>query len=182
MSKRIRLWTALLSIPILAGLSLPVRADHDHDRHDHDRHDHDRHDRDFHDRHEHHGFHGRDFRFFSAFELDLWRVGRWAHDWHDGRFGWWWIADGGWYWYPEPAYPYPTYVPPAPPLVLETPPLPPPAPVVVMPPPPPPALAAGAPPPQFWYYCGESRAYYPYVPTCSGPWRQVSATPPQSSR
>jgi len=171
MRNRTRFWATLLSLPILAGLSLPALADRDHD---HDHHDHDRHDgRDF---HEHHRFHGRDFRFFTAFELDLWRGGHWRHEWHDGRFGWWWFADGGWYWYPEPAYPYPTYV--SPPLVIEAPPPPPPAPVVVsQPPPPPPAPVAGAPPAQFWYFCEESRAYYPYVATCASPWRQVAPTP-----
>lgn len=25
-----------------------------------------------------------------------------------------------------------------------------------------------------WYYCGPTKAYYPYVPTCSEPWRQVA--------
>ena len=39
-----------------------------------------------------------------------------------------------------------------------------------------------APPAQFWYYCDESKAYYPYVATCNGPWRQVSAVPPPSGR
>jgi hypothetical protein len=172
MSKRTRLWPALLSVPILAALALPALADRDHDHHDRDFRDR--------DRHEHRDFHGHDFRFFSTFEFDLWRGGYWAHDWHDGRFGWWWIADGGWYWYPGPVYPYPTYVPPAPPVAIEAP--PPPAPEIVTPVPPPPAPATGAPPAQFWYYCDESKAYYPYVATCNGPWRQVSAVPPPSGR
>ena len=173
--RRMHLLAALLALG-LAVPALPARAD---DRHDHDR-DHERHE-DHRDDHHYHDFHGHDFRFFSAFELDLWRHGGWIHDWHDGRFGWWYVVDGYWYWYPEPVYPYPSYVPPAPPPVIVVapqpvpPPPPPPAPVVVAPPPPPPAPAGQA-PAQFWYYCDESRAYYPYVSTCNTPWRQVPAT------
>lgn len=162
MRKRARIWSAALSLPILAALALPALADHDHDRgHDHDR---DRHDHDG-DRREHHSFHGRDFSLFTTFELGLWRGGGWRHDWHDGRFGWWWEVDGYWYWYPEPIYPYPTYVPPA-------------APVAMAPPPPPPP-APGVAPTQFWYYCQPAKAYYPYVSSCSIPWEQVPANPPR---
>lgn len=105
-------------------------------------------------------FHGRDFHGFSPHELSVWRGGRWIHDWHDGRYGWWWFVDGGWYFYPEPIYPYPTYVPPA---------------VVVQQPPPTPQ---GLPPAQNWYYCDNPKGYYPYVASCNGPWRAVPATPP----
>lgn len=35
-----------------------------------------------------------------------------------------------------------------------------------------PAFAQGV-----WYYCEDSRAYYPYVTTCRTPWRTVPATP-----
>lgn len=105
-------------------------------------------------------FHGRDFHGFSPRELSVWRGGRWIHDWHDGRYGWWWFVDGGWYFYPEPIYPYPTYVPPA---------------VVVQQAPPTPQ---GLPPTQNWYYCDNPKGYYPYVASCNGPWRPVPATPP----
>lgn len=177
-----RTFSLLLSLPVVFALATPALADHDHgwDHHDHGDWDH------------HHDFHGRDFHHFSTFELELWRGGRWHHDWHDGRFGWWWEADGYWYWYPQPVYPYPTYVapavvvapppPPPPPVVVEQPP-PPPPPVVVQAPPPPPVVVrappprpSGQPPAQFWYYCDETQAYYPYVSSCSGPWRQVPAT------
>src|SRR6202021_464167 len=61
---------------------------------------------------------------FSPDELRFWRGGLWRHEWHDGRLGWWWIVGDGWYFYPEPLYPYPTYVPPA--IVAQpAPPLPP---------------------------------------------------------
>jgi len=31
-----------------------------------------------------------------------------------------------------------------------------------------------------WYYCGASRAYYPYVKQCPGGWREVSSQPASS--
>jgi hypothetical protein len=37
-----------------------------------------------------------------------------------------------------------------------------------------PALEAG-----FWYYCNESRTYYPHVQQCAVPWQKVSPTPPR---
>jgi hypothetical protein len=30
----------------------------------------------------------------------------------------------------------------------------------------------------WWYYCNESRAYYPYVRECASPWQRVAPTPP----
>jgi hypothetical protein len=30
----------------------------------------------------------------------------------------------------------------------------------------------------FWYYCEQSKAYYPYVKTCPAGWQKVSPTPP----
>lgn len=172
MTTRKPLVAALLALA-LAMPAVPALAQERHD------------DRDFHgehrgpDFHRHADFHGHDFRHFTPFELELWRGGGWFHDWHDGRYGWWWMVDGYWYWYPEPIYPYPTYVPPAPPPVVVVvpgaPPPPPPPPAPVMAAPPPPAPAASAPPPQFWYYCDDSRAYYPSVGTCNSPWRPVPA-------
>lgn len=29
-----------------------------------------------------------------------------------------------------------------------------------------------------WYYCEQSRGYYPYVKSCPGGWKRVSPTPP----
>lgn len=40
------------------------------------------------------------------------------------------------------------------------------------------APAAPASPPGYWYYCAESRAYYPYVKQCPGGWQRVSPQPP----
>jgi hypothetical protein len=96
-----------------------------------------------------------------------WQHGNWRHEWHDGRYGWWWNTGPSWYSFDAPVYPYPAYPP-----VLEAVPVSPPA-VVVAPPPPP---AGGLPPAQFWYFCDSSHAYYPYVSSCNGPWREVPAT------
>jgi hypothetical protein len=59
----------------------------------------------------------------------------------------------------------PYYYPPAvvyapPPVAYAAPPAPPPAPNY-------------APPPQFSYYCNNPQGYYPSVPSCSTPWREV---------
>lgn len=74
------------------------------------------------------------------------------------------------YYYGGPGY-YPYYAPP---------------PVVVAPSPPPvyieqapaaPQMAAPAPAQNNWYYCADSRSYYPYVKECPGGWQQVAPTP-----
>lgn len=69
--------------------------------------------------------------------------------------------------------PYPYYYPPA--YVV-------PAPVVVQPP----VYieradeAATAPAGSYWYYCPDTKAYYPYVGTCASPWQRVAPQPPNS--
>ncbi len=107
------------------------------------------------DEHREH-WHG-DIGRFHEHDLGFWRSGHWFHGNHEGRFGWWWIVDGGWYFYPAPIYPYPSpYVPPA----------------VAIP---------GNPysaPPAYWYYCPNPPGYYPYVPSCPYPWQPVPAAPP----
>jgi len=59
-----------------------------------------------------------------------------------------------------------------------------PAPVVIQQPPPvyveqsPPAPAASQPAPAaYWYYCPDSRAYYPYVRECASAWQRVAPQP-----
>jgi hypothetical protein len=42
-------------------------------------------------------------------------------------------------------------------------------PVYYAPPPPPPTA--------YWYYCPQAGAYYPYTPSCPGPWQLVAPTP-----
>lgn len=86
-----------------------------------------------------------------------WRDGHWHHGKHGGRFGWWWITAGTWYYYPAPVYPYPDpYLPPT--VVIEPEPAPQQEPI--------------------WYYCKSSRNYYPYVSVCPEGWRTVAAQPP----
>ena len=43
----------------------------------------------------------------------------------------------------------------------------------------PPALAIQAPAPAgaYWYYCADSRAYYPYVKECEAGWQRVAPQP-----
>lgn len=108
-------------------------------------------------------WHG-DFRHFDRHDHRLWRRGGWRQSWHDGRFGWWWIAGGEWFFYPQPIYPYPdpyVYAP------IQT--------VVVQPSPP--QTIAPQPVQQLWYFCDAANGYYPYVASCPGGWRAVPATP-----
>lgn len=39
-----------------------------------------------------------------------WEGGRWRHEIHDGRDGWWWDVGGVWYYYPQPMEGPPTFV------------------------------------------------------------------------
>jgi hypothetical protein len=39
-----------------------------------------------------------------------WEGGRWRHEMHNGRYGWWWDVGGVWYFYPQPTEGPPTYV------------------------------------------------------------------------
>jgi hypothetical protein len=39
-----------------------------------------------------------------------WEGGRWRHEMHNGRTGWWWDVGGVWYWYPERLEGPPDYV------------------------------------------------------------------------
>ena len=99
-----------------------------------------------------HAYHGR----------LAWGGGRWRHEIHNGRDGWWWDVGGVWYFYPQPMEGPPAYVSdvevmddaggpdglpveagdyPAPPPVAYAPAYAPPPPP---PPPPPPDAAAGA--------------------------------------
>lgn len=106
-----------------------------------------------HERADKHGprWHG-EIRHFHERDWDTWRRGRWVHDRHNGRLGWWWLVAGIWYFYPYPVYPYPD--PYQPPVIT------------------PPAM------PQYWYYCADPPGYYPYVAECRIDWQQVPASPP----
>jgi len=102
----------------------------------------------------HHGYwHGG---YWHGGYPGYWHTGYWHNGWYGGRFGWWWVTGGGWYYYNAPVYPYPAAVS----EVYVTPPA-----TVAAPP--------AAPAPQMWYYCDNPAGYYPYVQTCSQPFRPV---------
>jgi hypothetical protein len=64
---------------------------------------------------------------------------------NDGRFGSWWVIGPSWYWYPNEVYPLPDPYTP-------------------------PGLAAG-----LWYWCPDSRQYYPYAgDLCPSGWVPVT--------
>ena len=103
-------------------------------------------------------WHG-DIAHFHEHDWGLWRGGRWVHEVHDGRPGWWWVAGGAWYFYPAPVYPYPD--PYEPPVTVAA----------------APSVAPLAPVPKVWYYCEAAHGYYPYVPTCPSGWKAMPASP-----
>ena len=78
------------------------------------------------------------------------------------------------YWGPHYYYPSPYYSPYYPPVVTR--PVSPPTYIEQD------QMSAPADPaaPQsgYWYYCGDARAYYPYVKECPGGWQRVSPQPP----
>jgi len=114
----------------------------------------------------HHEFHEHDVRRFDRYDIGVWRGGLWRHEMFNGLLGWWWVSGGVWYLYEAPVYPYPMVVSGmafAPPVVVQQ----------VAPPPPPPQ----PPQHQVWYYCDSPAGYYPYIATCSMPFRPVAARP-----
>ena len=115
----------------------------------------------------HYWGHG-DIRYFHDRDFYAWHGGYWHHAWYGGRFGWWWVVSGVWFFYPVPVYPYPDPYVPA---------------TFIAPPPPDDAAPATD---QFWYFCPASNAYYPYVPACPTGWQQVPANsdpqPPQPAQ
>ena len=99
-------------------------------------------------------FRGRDFARLNPGEASVWRSGRWLHEEHAGYLGWWWIIGDEWYFYPEPIYPYPTFISDY--LI------PVPAPLS----------------PQFRYYCDNPPGYYPDVQACYDGWQAIPIAPP----
>jgi len=76
------------------------------------------------------------------------------------------------YWYYPPVYYPPVVVAPPPVIVQQSPPVyvqqeVAPAPAAAPPPP-------AAPAESFWYYCPNSKAYYPNVQSCTEPWVRVA--------
>lgn len=38
------------------------------------------------------------------------------------------------------------------------------------------------PKPAFWYYCVESKMFYPHVPACTNGWKIIPARPPADDK
>jgi hypothetical protein len=78
-------------------------------------------------------------------------------------------APAFWY-YPPPYYYYPPYyyppvvtVPATPPVYIER-----------------DTAGAERPASSYWYYCADSKTYYPYVKECASAWQRVEPRPPGS--
>jgi hypothetical protein len=174
-----------ISFTIGALLASSAIGEEFHDRHDHEgarehfevaRHEAVR---------DHHVFAVRNVHRFNRTELKLWRGGRWNKTCFMGRCGWWWFAEGQWYFYDRPVYPYPLVVSEVnylEPLAVAPVVVAPQAPVVVAPQTPAPVPTQSQPPVQTWYYCESAKNYYPYVPSCPEGWRPVPAQPPAAPR
>jgi hypothetical protein len=71
-------------------------------------------------------------------------------------------------WYYPYYYPYQTYptvvevTPPQPPVYIQQ----------------PQAAAPAADAGSWWYYCADTKTYYPYVRECASPWQRVAPQPP----
>jgi hypothetical protein len=109
-----------------------------------------------------HRFHGGAVIYWGPEEVALWRGGYWHYGLYDGRIGWWWAVGGGYYWYPEPIYPYPTIASEV--VVTEMP-------IAAA------APVSAAPAVPMYYYCDNPAGYYPNVPVCNQPFRPVPVTP-----
>jgi hypothetical protein len=90
------------------------------------------------------GLPARNFGGHVYYGRQAWEGGRWRHEAHNGRYGWWWDVGGVWYFYPQQMEGPPAYVsdvevvedfdgPGGPPVAAGYPP-----PVAYAPPPPPP--------------------------------------------
>ena len=53
---------------------------------------------------------GRDFGGHAYRGRVAWETGRWRHEIHDGRDGWWWDVGGVWYFYPQQMDGPPAYI------------------------------------------------------------------------
>ena len=84
------------------------------------------------------------------------------------------IITSPWWYYPDPYYGYNSYyapVPEQPTVYIEQQ-----APVDVAAAPP---SAPQAQAQQYWYYCPDSKTYFPYVQNCATPWQRVVPQAPQ---
>lgn len=110
------------------------------------------------------------------FRENEWRGGRWVHDRHSGRLGWWWVVGPSWYFYDRP---YIHTHAPRTVIIEQAPPV-----TVVQAAPPaaeaPVTIAQAAPQTPVIYYCKATGTNYPETMTCPGGWSTMTATtPPQ---
>ena len=92
--------------------------------------------------------------------VEEWNHGRWVHDRHGGRLGWWWVAGPTWVYYDRPH----SFAQPPQTIIIQQAPVAPPAPVVS----------------PVMYYCKATGTHYPETVTCPGGWTTMTAeTPPQ---
>jgi hypothetical protein len=90
---------------------------------------------------------------FTPQQREAWTHGSWHHTWHHGHFGWWWFLNDFWFFYPEPFYPFPSYVG----TYYDE-------------------YDDGYADDGYWYWCDDPRGYYPYIQECESDWIPV---PPQ---
>ena len=122
-----------------------------------------------------HHFSGRNYHHWSERDRRWWRGGSWRHQEYRGRFGYWYVVGGMWYFYETPVYPYPLIVPE---IAYEVPVQAPVEQVVVEPSPKfKPQIQANV-----WYYCDDPAGYSPYVTSCPSGWHTVPAKGPTPPR
>jgi hypothetical protein len=115
-----------------------------------------------------------------------WGRGRWIHDRHSGRLGWWWVVGPSWYYYTQP-HSFVVVQQPQPVIVQQAPAQPQTVVVEQQPAPPAPASTVMVAPPQnvavqqpVLFYCKATGTNYPETMTCPGGWSTMTAqTPPQ---
>jgi hypothetical protein len=101
-------------------------------------------------------FNGHRYSQFTAHEREQWQHGGWRHEEHHGHHGWWWVVGDLWFFYPQPIFPYPTYV--GPDYYYD--------------------YYDNYPEPSYyWYYCEDPAGYYPYIQQCNVEWQAVPPTP-----
>ena len=139
-----------------------------------------------HDFRNHRPIRSLDFTILLNEERVIWQNGYWYNGYHHGLYGWWWIADGYWYYYDQPYYPMPQSISPRYYEERETPqfiPLPGASlfyhcrnPEGIYPN----VEVCSVPFDPVYYYCDQASGYYPVIQTCPMPFRLVDA--PQASQ
>ncbi|MBU3625923.1 hypothetical protein ICN48_06710 [Polynucleobacter sp. JS-Safj-400b-B2] len=104
---------------------------------------------------------------FSEYDIHIWDSGHWQHEIRDGRLGWYWLVNGVYYPYQYPSYPSPYPYLPSPYLEQSQ----------------PPALdepVMHSDHPR-WFYCEDSKSYYPYIAFCNPGWKIITPVPSENA-